>query len=62
MSKPEEKLIAMKFTSDEIHELNSLLANGVCEYDDPSNEVAKTAYDKISRAASRAIRNLREPS
>lgn len=50
------KPITVSFTPKEIWELDSLLANGVCDYEDPSNKVARSAYDKISRAASRATR------
>lgn len=50
------KLFTVKFTADELHELNGLLANGVCAYDDPSNTVARSAYNKIGRAAVNAYK------
>ncbi len=35
------------FTKAELRELQNLLANGVCDFDDPSNKVARSAYDKL---------------
>jgi hypothetical protein len=45
------KLINVQFTAEELYELDCLLANGVCDYSDPSNKVAASAYEKISRAS-----------
>jgi hypothetical protein len=50
------KLITVKFTPEELREIDCLLANGVCDYSDPSNTVAASAYDKISAASQKAYR------
>lgn len=45
--------ITVRFAKAELYELSCLLANGVCDYDDPSNKVAKAAYDKIQKGLMR---------
>lgn len=55
----ETKLITLKFTATELWELNCLLANGVCDYSDPSNKDAATAYAKIIRASAKNIDAIR---
>lgn len=53
-----EKTFAVRFTAAELYELDCLLANGVCDYEDPSNAVAAAAYEKIGRASSKLRRAL----
>lgn len=42
--------ITVCFTREELFELDCLLANGVCDYEHPSNKVAQSAYSKIGAA------------
>lgn len=59
-----EKLITVKFTARELYELDCLLANGVCDFADPSNKVAASAYNKISlgwRANHRSLKSGAKP-
>lgn len=55
------KQISVRFTPQELYELSCLLANGVCDYSDPENKVAASAYEKIISASVAATRRARNP-
>jgi len=57
----QEKLITVKFTQAELFELDSMMANGVCDFEHPDNKVARSAYNKIGDAWSKSMRKVEKP-